>query len=374
MSATSRDKGSPEAVLTLLTNEDVRADARRFHADAVAFRNQAPTQNEWLQEMTKLREPFVARWGVPPPPTRELVDPDSRRQAVEAIGSGGWGMIPVFPWTRDREMHTPVRTIRRRTHRQHQDALDRGFAQRADWLQDCGFDLSTIARVVYERSTGLRRPTTTQAIARTPDEREIQIRREYKRQAEKRGIPADTIARWVDQRVYRRLRGSEARASAAVRMASRRYLERIERLNERLASPTKSEPVSYALTKLLEAVLNNKSDVQVRQRAEAVRIALIVKIPRRLRIQRIEAIESDRWGLVPVFPWTTNAQIRELVKTIRTDIRRRPKNPLGVARTKPESLGRALTKLLRALRLGEADAAVRQHAGAVHDSMLRMIS
>jgi len=372
MSDTIGEKRSPEAVLTLLTNEEFRADAKRFHANAVAFRNQAPTPDEWLQHMIKLREPLVARWGVPPPQTHELIDPDGRRLAVEAIGSGRWGMVPVFPCTPDREIRARVRTIRHRTHRQHQDALDRGLAQQAGWLEACGFDRSTIARVVYERGTGLSRLTKQEAIARTPMEREIQIRREYQRQAEKRRILADKITEWVDQRVYRRLRGSEARASAAVRMASRRYLDRIMRLNKRLASPMKSEPVSYALTKLLEAVLDNKSDVEVRQRAEAVRIVLVGRTPRRARIH--EAIESDRWGLVPVFPWTTNAEIRGLVKAIRTDIRRWPNNPPGVAGTKPESLARALAELLRALELGGTDAAVRQHADAVHASILRMIS
>jgi len=374
MSETTGDERSPEGILTLLTNEEFCADARRFIAHAVALRNQAQTPDEWLKQMLKLREPFVARWGVPPPHTRELVDPDPRRQAVEAIGSGRWGIVPVFPWTPDRELREFLTTIRRRIHRQHQDALDRGFAQRADWLQDCGLDRSTIARVVYERGTGLRRPTTAQAIARTPEEREKEIRRKYQRQAEKRGIPQDKIARWVNRQVYRRLRGSEARASAAVRMASRRYLDRIKRLNEHLASPMKSEPVSYALTKLLEAVLDNKSDAEVRERAETVRSALVGKASRRLRRQRSEAIESDHWGLVPVFPWTTNAELRGLVKAIRMDIRRRRNNPDGVGGTKPELLSRALTKLLLALELGEANAAVRQHADAVHESILRTIS
>jgi hypothetical protein len=213
-----------------------------------------------------------------------------------------------------------------------------------------------------------------QAIARTPEERESQIRREYRRQAEQHGIPEDKIERWLDQRVYRRLRGSEARASAAVRMAGRRYLDRIEGLNKRLASPTRSAPVSYALTKLLEAVLDNKSDVEIRPRVEAVRIALVGKAPSRPRIQRAEAIEADRWGLVPVFPWTTNAEIRGLVKVVRTNIRQWPKHRHGGEETEPASVSRALTKLLRALELVEPDAVVRQHANAVHTAILQMIS
>src|SRR5207237_221197 len=135
-------------------------------------------------------QPFHDRWGVWPPQTGELLGADPRRRLVEAIASGNWGIVRVFPRTTDREIQSRVKTIRRTISKQHKDSLNGRTTQLVAWLQDCGagFDRKAIARAVHGWTKGLSRPTKAQAIARTSRKRETELYRTYRREFRDLGI------------------------------------------------------------------------------------------------------------------------------------------------------------------------------------------
>ena len=326
--------------------------------------------------MVEMAQPFFARWGVLPPQTGELLDADPRRRLVEAIASGRWGIVPVFQWTKNHEIRERVRKIRSVIGKQHRDALILRDEQLMGWLEACGFHRPAIARAVSGRQTGLRRPTKAQAIARTSEDHERQLYEEYRN----RGL---TEAK-IEQQVYKRLRGSEAPASAAVRMGERRYIDRTERLNEALATPIQSEPLSEALTVLFRALLHDEDDATVKRRAGAVSNAFVgasgppARIGQRIAVPSeqppLEALVSDRWGIVLVFPWTTEPDIRASIKKLRTMVQPQPQDGSGPApAARPiqfEPLSDALIPLFRAVA-NQDDAAVRRYALEARAAFLR---
>lgn len=307
---------SARAVLDLLKDPEFCADAQRVLQRAAALRAQAPPPEEWQRRTQELVQPFLARWGVVPPTTSELLDADPRRRLVQAIASGRWGVVPVFPWTTDREIRGRAKKIRSMIGKQHKDALVSSAAQLVQWLEACGFKRPTIARAVFRRRTGLSRPTKTQAIARAPEYRERQLYEKYGRL----GLTENKI----EQRVYKRLRGSEAPASAVVRVTARRYVKRIERLNEVLVTPVQSEPLSHELTTLFRA-LPDADGAAVKQLALAVQAGLAAASADQhgaaAQPGLHEALASGRWGLVLVFPWTTDPDIRAHVNAVQAVIR-----------------------------------------------------
>jgi hypothetical protein len=308
--------------------------------------------------------------------TGELLDADPRRRLVDAIVSGRWGLLLLFPSTTDDEWRKLVTTIRLVVPKQHKDALNVRGPQLAAWLEVCGFTRAAIARAVFGRQTGLRRPTTAEAIARTSWDHDHELHEEYRKQG--------LTDLQIDQRIYRRLRGSEARASAAVRMKERRYWKRIEGLNEDLATPSQSEPLSHALTMLFRA-LADQNDAAVRRHAIAAKVACLraslcspidAAAGGEAAAGLPETIVSGRWGVVPVFPWTTDPDIRALVKKIR-DMIRAPRNDIAQpdrATGNPvesEPLSAALTKLFQALP-DHDNAAFRRHAVATMAPLIRV--
>ena len=211
MTETPAGGRSVEEVLDLLKDPEFRADTKRIIAEIVAITEQAPNPQDRQPRVEQLGQAFafLERWGVPPPTSGELVDPDPRRRFVDAIASGRWGVVPIFPWTTNRQIKASIKKIRPIIRKQHKDALVNRHVQLVRWLETIGFDRPTIARAVFERRKGLRRPTKAAAIARTPEERQDQLYEEY------RGL--GLTHKQIEQRIYRRLRGSEAAASAAVR-------------------------------------------------------------------------------------------------------------------------------------------------------------
>src|SRR5207302_1723775 len=99
--------------------------------------------------------------------------------------------------------------------------------------------------------------------------------------------------------------------------------------------PVQSEPLSHALTMLYRALLDD-DNAAVRGRAVAVRDAFVRtsrrgRPPSRRRDhvsdhQPLGAIASAPWGIVSVFPWTTDPQIRASVKKLRDLMRQHPQN------------------------------------------------
>ena len=77
------------------------------------------------------------------------------------------------------------------------------------------------------------------------------------------------------QKLLREARGSEAPASAMVRMAERREIAKVTQLNQDLAKPVASEPLSAAITALIRALDEQLSDADLRVNARAVHHALL---------------------------------------------------------------------------------------------------
>lgn len=157
--------------------------------------------------------------------------------------------------------------------------------------------------------------TMEQAISANSEVYEFELYMRYRTS----GVPEDQI----EQRISRHLRGSEAPAGAAVRMVQRRYVNRIEELNKALATPIQSEPLSHALTLLFRA-LPDADGAAVKQRAVAVQAAFTAASADHHDVAAQpslhEALTGGRWGLVLVFPWTTDPGIRAQVNAIQAVI------------------------------------------------------
>jgi hypothetical protein len=255
-----------EEVLDLLRDSAFCADAGSTIMEAAEITRQTPDLEELQMRYEQLCQPFVARWGVSPPKSAEVLDADPRRRFSDAIASGRWGLLPVFPWTTNREIRARIKTIRPAVRKQHQDALINRQAHLVRWLEANRFDRPTIAQAVFGRQAGLQRPTTEDVIERTPEHRERQLYDEYR--------ALGLTPKQVEEKVYQRLRGSEAPASAAVRMTAQRYVNRVKRLNVDLAKPVRSEPLSYSLTMLYRAFADEDA-AAIRHRANAVQDAFM---------------------------------------------------------------------------------------------------
>jgi len=236
---------SIEAVLALLENQVFCDEALRLKKKIVEFVASSPLDDQRDEFVSQLTTIFIEKWGVSPPQAGALVDPDPARPYAEAVMSGRWGVVPIFGWTNEQEIRTAIRNIRRIVRKQHQDAENARRAQLARWLEDCGFSRPDIAAAVWGRRGGLRRPSKEQAFDRLPEH----VERKWVREYLARGHTSGKVERLVNKRA----RGSEAPASAAVRMSEHRYEQEVEQLNIALASPVAAEPVSAALTRLYRA-------------------------------------------------------------------------------------------------------------------------
>src|SRR5439155_877314 len=151
---------SVEEVLDLLNDPEFCADVLRTFREAAAIMVAPSSAEERQQQFEQLGQRFENRWGVPPPNTSELVDPDPRWDPVDAMASGRWGVVPIFPWTTNQQIRATIKNLRPVIRKEHKDALvGRRNVQLARWLETIGFERPTIARAVFGRRTGLRRPT-----------------------------------------------------------------------------------------------------------------------------------------------------------------------------------------------------------------------
>jgi hypothetical protein len=368
----SAGRRSVDEVLALLTDRDFCADAQRTITEAAEITVQRTTIEERQQQLERLGQKFVDKWGVLPPTTGELLDSDPRRPLTDAMASGHWGLVLLFPCTTNRQVRTAVQQIRSVIRKQHRDAVVARHAQLVRWLGNAGFDDPTIARAVFHRRSGLRRPTEKQANAWTPEPRQQYVYGHY--------LGLGFTPTQAQQRLTKRIRGSEALASAAIRMATTRYVTRLKQLNEHLAKPIQSESLSHALTMLFRA-LPDETIVTIKQLVIRVRGALgrAVASPQttRRRDERPRSLEPmlmGHWGAIPIFPWTTDFNIRAAIKTLRTtmgppqqqDSRRAP----AIRPTPFEPLSDALIALLRAVT--DQGNAVRRRALELRTAFLQV--
>jgi hypothetical protein len=268
-SAARRPTMRPRSVLALLENPAFCDEALQLIQAIAAFVATAPGDEQREAFVLEQTTPFAEKWGVPPPQAGALVNPTPARKVADAVMSGRWGVLPIFAWTTERETRPAIQRIRRMVRKQQQDAETARRAQLARWLEDCGFSRPAIATAVWGRRHGLRRPSKTQAIAQLPEKVERKWYKAY--------LAQGRSPREADRLVTKRARGSEALASATVRVAERRYEQDLDRLNATLASPVSSEPVSAALTRLYRA--DRHDAVELGRGLAALKNALIPPHP-----------------------------------------------------------------------------------------------
>ena len=264
-------KMSIRSVLALLENPAFCNEAHQLIQKIAAFVATSPGDEQRMAFVLEQTTPFVEKWGVPPPQGGALVNPTPARAVADAVMSGRWGVLPIFAWTTDREIRTALQRIRQVVRKQHQDAETARRAQLARWLEDCGLGFSrpAIAGAVWGRQRGGRRPSKAQAIAQLPEKVERAWYQAY--------LAQGRSPQQAERLTMKRARGSEAPASATVRMAERRYEQDLERLNAALASPVPSEPVSAALTRLYRA--DRHDPAELGRGLAALRSALIPPRP-----------------------------------------------------------------------------------------------
>ncbi len=217
-------------------------DDANFHRSTYEVFNQIADrlkdQPEWWSPLEYL-ESFFQRWkALPAFPLFEL---DYR--PVVAVVSGRWGAIPIFPWTTDGDIASAARKIRRAIGRTHQDAESARRGILAEWLELHAFTRAEIARAVWGRTTGLRRPTRAEALAELSEDRETQLLKRFM----KAGLPYLR----AERKILRRARGSEPRASAAVRMAIARGRKFADNWRDALRAPRESDALAWAISQLL---------------------------------------------------------------------------------------------------------------------------
>lgn len=254
-------------LLALLDNKDFQQDALQFYRSA---QDAYPTTSEAdiPRVADTLAAPFFKKWGVPPPPSPELVRPDPRRRYVDAIASGRWAVVSIFPWTTEPEIRGAVKRARQKLGRQHQDrAAQEQRTQQAAWLSACGIPGADIAKTVWKRQRGLRRlpkRRITMAMSYEAEERLLRKHLEQGRSYKE-----------AEELVLKRARGSEVPASAAVRVAAHRYFNERTKLNADLQAPRAVDPRSHALTMLFRAAIEQPTEGELRQRVEAVQQAFV---------------------------------------------------------------------------------------------------
>ena len=133
---------------------------------------------------------------------------------------------------------------------------------------------------------------------------------------------------------------------------------------------------------LFRAVLDEKQ-ATIKPHATVVRDAFVrAAVPRPttaeyrdapLHHKALEALVSARWGIVPVFPWTTVRDLKTSVGTLRLMMRPESQHcsgPSETARPFPfEPLSDGLISLFRVL--SEVDAVVRRHGFEAIASFIR---
>jgi len=250
-------------VLALLENQEFCDEGLHLIREIATFVASSPSDSVRDAFVSQRTIPFVEKWGVPPPHAPALVDPDPARPFSDAVMSGKWGIVPIFAWTTDLEIRRAIRRIRGVVRKMHRDAQITHRAQKARWLEDCGYPRPAIASAVWGRRKGLRRHSKEQAMAGLPEDVEREWYEKYLGQGRE--------PRVAERLIYKRAQGSEAPASATVRMAEHRYEEDLTRLNAALAAPVPSEPISAALTMLYRV----DDPAEVRRGLVALRKALV---------------------------------------------------------------------------------------------------
>jgi hypothetical protein len=133
------------------------------------------------------------------------------RQGFSVV-TGHWGVVPVYPWTKDTEINVAVRRIRRAIKQTRGDVERDKRAALGWWLKFHGFTARAIATALGTPNAGER--------SRDPTTRR----------------PAE---------------GSEPPIDAWVRISRQRMKESHAQLHEAMRSPTRIDPLTDAITAVL---------------------------------------------------------------------------------------------------------------------------
>jgi hypothetical protein len=201
---------------------------------------------EWDAFVEQRMVPFAQQWQAWPAIDWGLVVQDPRHVgALLTVFTGRWGVVPVFPWTTDAELRHAARRIRRRIGSRHRDAWTHQRAVLSRWLETNGIPRRAIPRLLGWRQGGTDRPTAAAVVAPLSVEQEQALMRDP--------LQAGLSHQAAEQRVLRHLRGAEAPAAGMVRKAQARHDAWLRTVWADLIASTPTDPVSFALTRLLRA-------------------------------------------------------------------------------------------------------------------------
>jgi len=246
-------------LVKLLDNPTFIADSRAYwDAYKVHSEKIGPNKLEFDRQaqgfMDEYLEPFMKKWKGAYPASLDLLTPPLFQAANAAIANGRWGIIPVYPWTTEKDVTQHRRKIKRAIGREDLDFSAIRRAQIARWLEEFYISPRTnapperrkLAEVVWARKSGLERPTLEEAIADLPEQREREWLRHYQTMGKSR--------REAEKLVYKNARGKESRASAMVRVAiNRQRTKRID-LSTVIMDPNKTDKLGLAITLILRDV------------------------------------------------------------------------------------------------------------------------
>jgi hypothetical protein len=253
-----------EDIVDLLNNQEFIADSRdywghykaqseRIGLDRLEWERQAP------DFMSKFLDPFAEKWGGVYPPPDELLSSPLRLGTQSATMTGRWGIIPVYPWTTEKEVKNRMKNIQRAIGKEHQDFRVFYLSHVARWLRDFYISpktgrppgLGKIAAAVWGRKKGLRRPSKRAGIASLSVELEAKLMQRY--------IAKGKTRQEATRLIYQRARGSEAPASAMVRMALNRLRDRRIDTDKAITDPQKTDQLGLAITMILRELPTSES-------------------------------------------------------------------------------------------------------------------
>lgn len=250
-------------IISLLDNPKFKADSRHYWNQYQSqLERMGSNKHIWENHaedfMNKYLDPFIKKWGGVYPPPQELLYSPLPQETYAAAMTGQWGIIPVYPWTTEKEVKNRLKQIRRAIGKKH---MDFGAIQRAHlaiWLKDNFVSPerdrppkgSRIASAVWGRKKGLSRPSTEEAIKDLPEEREAALLKRYQEQGK--------TYREAERLAYKAARGSEAPAAAMVRMAMRRQRSRQGDLKNVITNPRKTDQLALTVTMLLRELPTSK--------------------------------------------------------------------------------------------------------------------
>jgi hypothetical protein len=260
-----KEKGlTVKEAVELLENQEFIEDSRTYWDHYRAHsENIGDDLQEWQRQapafMSTYLDPFAKKWRGAYPATEELLSTPLYQETNAAQMSGRWGLIPVYPWTTEKEIKTKLKQIQRVIGKKYIDFVAIRRAQIANWLDENFRSTRTeappmrseTAAVVWGRRRGLNRQSKEEAIAKLQEERERELLARYLRKGMTRGQ--------AEQQVYKSARGKESLASAMVRMALQRQRARKLEAKKLSVDPVRTEKVGLAITLLLRELPTSKS-------------------------------------------------------------------------------------------------------------------